>query len=360
MDASKVKKFMSMMGCKNIIQGSRWVKSNCIMGHLHNGGSDNVGSFAISITPGDSSNCRCLGCGIYGDLLSFVWKMKTDLGKERPDLFNFLLEHNQINTDKLKLDEDHEPTEIRGRIKQARKYISKPYTVGTNFTHPDDEPQASVPEHVLDQMKKDMPDNVFRYLTRPDDPLFNQRGRGLSPQSVKDWELGWHRMNNRICIPIRDEDGKLVAISGRAYGNASGPKYLHSRFKRDRILYGEHKRVPSVRKGFLFEGFFHVIYTSQFGYVNLLARMGTHLSKEQARKLVMWFDHLVIVPDGDVPGRNAAQRDARNLADLSYEGEEGEIHTISRIDIIEVPNKKDIDSLNPEQVKAILGPSNNT
>jgi DNA primase len=147
-------------------------------------------------------------------------------------------------------------------------------------------------------------------------------------------------------VPIRDAEGKLVALSGRAWDDDSGPKYLHSRFKRDRELYGQHKRTES-RKGYLCEGFFQVIYLWQNGYMNALGRMGTHLSKQQIAKLVEWFDHLVVVPDGDKAGRDSAKRISESLS--------GRIATV---EVSGMPDKKDADSLEPSQLAELLGPKN--
>lgn len=361
MDVGEIRQFLHALGCQKISVGSKWVRSTCPMGHLHAGGKDRQPSFAICIDPGDESNCRCQACGIYGGLLQLVWRISADGRRPRPDLFDYLVEHNQINVEKFNLDEP-EPAEddIEGQIRAARKYIPVPKRE-SKFVHPDDEPQAEVPEDVLRQMISDMPDYVREYLTRRSDPLMGVDGRGLEPLTVTEWELGWHRVQRRICIPIRDEDGKLVAVSGRAFDDNARPKYLHSRFKRDRVLFGEHRHDASIRSGFLFEGFFQTIYSWQYGYANVLARMGTHLSRQQATKLVLWFDHLTIVPDGDKAGREAAERDRRTLSDLSYDFKTGEAGTVSRIeqiDIADMPNKMDADTLKPDVLRAVLGPQN--
>lgn len=386
MDIGQIQRFMGLLGCEKVSVGSRWVRSTCPMSHLHSGGKDGKPSFAISIDPGDESNCRCLACGIYGALIPLVWRMSVDGLSDRPDLFNFLVKHNQVNTEKFLLDEDREPEpdDIEGQIRSARKWTSSPKRK-SNFVNPNDEPQAEVPESVMKQMVADMPDHVREFLGRRSNPVLGIKGRGLAPFTIMEWELGWHRFKSRIAIPIRDEDGKLVSISGRTFnddvcayckgevkkgecfqcGKHQPPKYLHSPFKRDRVLFGEHHRDATNRSGYLLEGFFQVMATWECGYANSLARMGSHMSRQQAEKLVRWLDHLTIVPDGDKAGREAAERDRRTLSSLEFPGrpfdppsKNGATFKIEQIDIVDMPNKMDADSVKPSVLRGILGPRN--
>jgi len=357
MDVGHIQRFMRGLGCTKISIGSRWVRSTCPMGHLHSGGKDRQPSFAISIDPGGASNCRCQACGIYGDLLALVWRAAR-AGRARSDLFYFLVEHNQLDVEKLGGEKEPAPDDLAGQLRAYRKYDPSRRTKRkSNFVHPDDEPQAEVPEDVLRKMIADMPDYVREYLTRTSNPIMGVKGRGLTDLTVEEWELGWHLTQRRIAIPIRDETGKLVAISGRAFEDQK-PKYLHSRFKRDRVLFGEHRHDDSIRSGYLFEGFFQTIFTWQCGYANVLAPMGTHLSQQQARKLVRWFDHLTIVPDGDKAGQDAAERHLRTLSDLELPREGGGTDKIEKIDIAAMPKGKDADTLKPNVLVDILGPRN--
>lgn len=385
MDVGEVQRFMRLLGCTEISVGSKWVRSTCPIEYLHSGGKDRQPSFAILINPGDESHCRCLACGVYGPLIPLIWRMEADGRTPRPELFDFLKAHNQIDVEKLELDEEREPApdDIEGQIRASRKWKASASKRKSTFVHPDSEPQAEVPESTLQQMVSDIPRDVMDFLTRFSDPVRGVKGRGLRPHTVMEWELGWHRFKRRIAIPIRDEDGKLVSISGRTFddevcsycrgtvttkgskkgqclkcGKRQPPKYLHSPFKRDRVLYGEHKRDASVRSGYLMEGFFQVMATWQTGYTNPFAPMGTHLSRQQAAKLVRWFDHLTIVPDGDKPGRAAAERHRKTLETLSFEGDRGETYRIRQIDIVDMPNKKDADTVKPSELRNLLGPRN--
>jgi len=367
MDIKHIEKFVRGLGCREISSGNGWVRCTCPADYLHGGGKDRKPSFAIRIVPGGESRCRCQACGVHGSLTHLLWKLKADTGLSKPELFELLTKHNQIDAEAvLDKPEHHERKDAH-----KRQYVPR-IARKSNFVHPDDEPQSVVPEAYLDRLR-DIPDHAVKYLY----------GRGIEQETIDRWELGWLDQDGRIVIPIRDEEGKLVAVSGRLLNSdqcvcggmmeasssgktrcgmchrAPPPKYLHSSaFKRDRVLFGGHLRNPSIRKGYLFEGFFQTIFSSQCGYSNTLARMGTHLSFQQAEKLVRWFDHLIIVPDGDKPGRDAAEKDAKMLELLEVEGDSSGILKISKIEIADMPDGADADSLDPDKLRELLGPIN--
>jgi DNA primase len=134
-----------------------------------------------------------------------------------------------------------------------------------------------------------------------------------------------------------------VGISGRAFHAEQLPKYLHSSgFRRDYYLYGEYQARTGER-GFLCEGFFDVIYLRQYGY-NAVAMLGSHLSRFQVEKLVKFFSDVVIVPDGDGPGYEAAKKAEAQLSPR--------LPTI----VAKVPFGKDPDQLDENELTSLLGP----
>jgi DNA primase (bacterial type) len=38
------------------------------------------------------------------------------------------------------------------------------------------------------------------------------QGRGLTPQTIRDWQLGWN--GERVMVPLNDPQGRTVAFSG--------------------------------------------------------------------------------------------------------------------------------------------------
>lgn len=110
--------------------------------------------------------------------------------------------------------------------------------------------------------------------------------------------------NNRIIIPISDEEGRVVGFSGRALGEDS-IKYLNSRdsrtFEKGKILYNLNNAKNYLQNNeiIIVEGFFDVFALKKNGYSNVIAIMGTaftpnHLklfNKYKINKFVLCLDN---------------------------------------------------------------------
>lgn len=353
MDEGQVSFFLSRLGCSKIRARTGWVNATCPFGIYHRKGKDTIASFGISISPGDMSRCRCQACGVSGSLIALIWRLEN-LGQDHSDLLPFLLACNQFDVEKLSDDKPKNGKTLSSRLDKAANQQWGALPGKTYIENEFEKQQAEVPEAVLEKMRERMTDDVRSYL---------RHGRGLHPLTVENWELGWHPGEDRLCVPIRDRDGKLVSVSGRALvrddnGNWTddlpeefpSPKYLHSPFSRNKILYGMDKIVTSQRVGYLFEGFFQPIFSWQCGYNNVLGRMGTHLSAQGRDMLRQWFDKLVLVPDGDHAGYQSCDQIKREL--------EGELNRIPEIVIAPMVEGKDADECSEDLLKELLGPPN--
>lgn len=318
MDAGQIESFLRQAGCDKIRSGTEWVKSTCPVAHLrHSGGRDAHPSFGVRIAPGEESRCRCLACGYSGSLYPLGWKLHS------PHLFGMAHIDNMADWG------EDSPTGLAGRVARvSQSYWGSPSPAPVTVM-PVTEKNAALDEAVLDDFKP-LPSQVAEYLQE----------RGISRKVMETWEIGYHRGKRRVSIPIRDADGNLVSVSGRAYAGQS-PKYLHSPFKRNLVLYGEHL-AEEGGVAYLCEGFFQTMALWQAGYRSPLARMGTHLSREQAAYIVKRFSSLVIVPDGDKAGRESATEIADRLC--------------SRIPVYVagMPEGFDADTVAPHQLQAFL------
>lgn len=350
MNASEVETFLHLLGCSKVKRGHSWVNATCPFGYYHRKGKDSIPSFGVSIAPDGESRCRCQACGVHGPLLPLIWQLEAQ-GQNYQRAFDFLVAANQWRG----VDDDDvvESSDLKGRTDRAeRKLTSAQRWERKPAPEPERKPQASVPEAVLEQMREWMTDDVWTFLTKK---------RGLSEAAVNTWELGWMPKERRVCVPIRDGEGKLVSISGRLVVRDLGrwtdklpedspPKYLHSPFTRNVVLYGMDKVMDSQRVGYLFEGFFQAIFSWQCGYNNVLGRMGTHLSGQQIDYLRKHFDKLVLVPDGDKAGYESVRKITMEL--------QQELDPIPEVVVAPMPEGKDADQLSEDQLRAVLGPAN--
>lgn len=127
------------------------------------------------------------------------------------------------------------------------------------------------------------------------------------------------RFRGRIMFPLFDENGRVVAFSGRILrGQQQEAKYLNSPetpiFEKSKILYNFHNARLNVRKTgkvILFEGFMDTISADRVGISNSVAVMGTSLSETHLLKLKRIAKELLICCDGDDAGWEAAKRFAQ-------------------------------------------------
>lgn len=129
------------------------------------------------------------------------------------------------------------------------------------------------------------------------------------------------KFRNRIMFPIADTAGRVVAFSGRTFGehaHPDAPKYLNSPetplFVKSRILYGYDRAKQHIRKygvTILVEGQMDLLMSHQAGWANTVAVSGTAFTIEHAQLLKRMSENLVIALDADEAGFKAAARSAR-------------------------------------------------
>ena len=129
------------------------------------------------------------------------------------------------------------------------------------------------------------------------------------------------RFYHRIMIPLRNEQGKVIAFSGRILPNdeemvdEQEAKYLNSSetpiFNKRQFLFNYDLAKSAIRKSgqvVLYEGYMDVIASWQAGVKNGVASMGTSLTKEQIQILSRVANEIIIAYDSDRAGLDATNR----------------------------------------------------
>jgi DNA primase len=158
----------------------------------------------------------------------------------------------------------------------------------------------------------------FRLTLDPLHPYL--AARGISREVAARFGLGYCRhgtMKGRICIPIHNERGALVAYTGRWASDAiphGVPKYYLPRgFEKRRVLFGLH-RVTGADHLIVVEGYWSVFRLHALGMPSV-ALMGRTLSTEQETLLIeSGVRTLTLLLDGDGPGRKATDQLLPRLA----------------------------------------------
>ncbi|WP_268913130.1 DNA primase [Lentilactobacillus sp. SPB1-3] len=135
----------------------------------------------------------------------------------------------------------------------------------------------------------------------------------------------YDRFVDRVMFPIRNENGKTVAFSGRLLNKQPDlPKYLNSPeteiFNKRKVLFNLDSARLSIRKNdpaILLEGFMDVISADQAGIHSGIASMGTSLTDEQVYDISRITNEVVISYDGDTPGQKAIKRAIDSFANNS-------------------------------------------
>lgn len=135
----------------------------------------------------------------------------------------------------------------------------------------------------------------------------------------------YDRFRGRLMFPICDEQGRVIAFSGRLLqADAKAAKYVNSPetpiFTKSRVFYGLDKsRRAVLDAGFavVCEGQLDLIACYMAGVENVVAPQGTAFTADHARILKRYANEVVLCFDSDEAGQNAA---IRSLDDLLESG----------------------------------------
>ncbi len=157
----------------------------------------------------------------------------------------------------------------------------------------------------------------------------------------------WDAQAGRLIIPIINNLDEVIAFGGRLLEKADRAKYKNTK---DTILFDKRKNLYNInlvkrlhRAGgipylILVEGYMDVISLYQAGFENVVASMGTSLTKEQLRLCKRYSENIYISYDGDFAGQKA------NLRGLGLAEREG-----LKVKIVPLPDGPDPDDIIREQ-----------
>ncbi|MBD3260412.1 MAG: toprim domain-containing protein [Candidatus Altiarchaeales archaeon] len=144
--------------------------------------------------------------------------------------------------------------------------------------------------------------------------------RGFPPELLDFYEVGGfpdRKGVHREAIPIRDEYGNLLTISGRRTDSDEDPKYLLMKdIDKGAVLYNldvAQNYVGNIEAGqertlILVEGFVDVWGFAKHDVYNVVAAMGTDITSKQRDLLCKYAENVKVVMDPDDAGRAGAER----------------------------------------------------
>jgi len=131
----------------------------------------------------------------------------------------------------------------------------------------------------------------------------------------------YDRFRGRLIFPICDEQGRVIAFSGRVLsGDEKTAKYVNSPespiFTKGRVMFGLDKSKRAIldaKCAVVCEGQLDLIACFMAGVKNMVAPQGTALTADHARILKRYAEEVVLCFDSDNAGQNAAVRSIDSL-----------------------------------------------
>jgi DNA primase len=272
---------------------------------------------SFSVDP-DKQLFYCFGCGAGGTVFHFL--MRKD-GITFPEALAALARRAGVTlpTGRARAQEEAAMRE-RQRLRAALAYAQKRYREAL------DGPSGRAARQYLEQrgLSRETIDRFGLGYAPPEWEFIAGSGRSAGIDRADMFKAGlllerqsggfYDRFRNRITFPIWDAAGELIGFGGRALGDEQ-PKYLNSPdtplFRKGKELYALNLAKPSIRrenKVCIMEGYMDVIMSFQHGIDYTVAGMGTALSHEQARTLLLLSEKVFLVYDQDEAGKRAARR----------------------------------------------------
>ena len=138
----------------------------------------------------------------------------------------------------------------------------------------------------------------------------------------------YSKFRNRVMFPIANDAGKIIAFTGRtlATDEKSGPKYLNSPetgiYSKGRVLFNLDKAKEAIRKldyAILVEGQMDCISVYAAGFHNVIASSGTAFTEIQAKLLGRFSKNAVVNFDPDTAGAKATERTLGLLVEEEFQ-----------------------------------------
>lgn len=309
---------------------------------------------------------HCFGCGLGGDIFSFV--MQRD-GVDFPTALRTLAGRAGVEISERTTREDAQRKRLRDALEAAVAWYHLVLT------------QHRAGQPALDYLHgrgfTDQTISTFQLGWAPDswdattNALIVKRqlteadllGAGLvnkSNWSNRNGRTAFDRFRARIMFPIRDAQGQPTGFTGRVLpGDAPQtdreprPKYMNTAasplFDKSRTIYLIDRAKSAIRKEgrvVLVEGNTDALMAHQAGFENVVCSMGTALTPGQVELLTRYAPRIALAYDVDSAGQGAATFGATELTALIGQIERSEHKgRLTDVDVVRLPEGKDPDEV---------------
>jgi len=266
---------------------------------------------------------HCFGCGESGDVFSFMMKYHH---LTFPDALKDLARRYHIDLPERKMN-DADRARMRKR-EQLYEINQAAADIFHSFLNNAEEAESArnylrdrgVPQEIVDRYQlgyTPSPEQAgWKFITS------RLQAKKLSVVAIEQAGLAvkkdnggyYDRFRDRVLFPIFDLSGRVVAFGGRILGDGK-PKYMNSPesmiFDKSRLLFGLYQHREAIRKrrlAVVVEGNFDLLLLAVHGIDNVVAPLGTALTRDHIKSLRGYCDEVVLLFDGDSAGLKAARR----------------------------------------------------
>ncbi len=264
---------------------------------------------------------HCFGCGASGDVITFIREIES---LDFIDAVKLLAERAKIPMPDINFDSEKtiEQKRKRDQVLKILNECAHFYLKNLNSGRAD----AHI-QYILDRKLssstvrrfglgasldfKSLPEFLLGKGYRRDDILDSGAVTEAEGGRLIDAQGG------RLIFPIINAFDDVVAFGGRVLGKTDFAKYKNTKetlvFNKSKNLYNinllkKQKKAEGLKNIVMVEGYMDTISLWQAGFKNVVASMGTSLTKEQARLAKRYADEVLISYDGDFAGQKGAIR----------------------------------------------------
>jgi DNA primase len=287
LDLSKVDvyEFLNELGMNNVRDERGDVWYSCFSDQHYRGDANPSASMEQGTT-----RFHCFSCGMSGNAVSFL----AELENVSPIQAAVWIKERFVGADTTP-----ERSNILNNVKEILN--QKPAV-----KKPEINPEINEVECIKRKIDWKSEDAWLQYSgdirSEIDIPVEYMLNRGFTLDVLNKFEIGWDKISERISIPIRNENGKLVGFKARAldgfpkYIVLGGPEYGFETYQTKKVLFGLDKADVGGEL-IVLEGELNVIAMHQHGFSNSVGISGKVLSDEQAelikkngQKVILIFD----------------------------------------------------------------------
>ncbi len=260
----------------------------------------------------------CFGCGEGGNVVTFIMKTNEmtypEAIRHLAVRLGIVIPTRRVTTSEKRSASEREKL---NRINtMAAEHFSKNFASARGKVARDYMTKRGMDETIIKEFRVGhSPDewrNLKDYYERNGVPLALVEKAGLI--IGKDNGQYYDRFRGRLIFPIVDLNGNVIAFGGRVLGEGE-PKYLNSPespvYSKGKTLYGLYQTKDDIRKrdfAIIVEGYFDLLSLWGSGIRNVIATLGTALTKNQIELVRRFTRNIVILFDPDEGGRSAVER----------------------------------------------------